>query len=196
MLTDDDPKAVASMIKYFYSFDYEIIDSSNHAEAYDHLEVYCLADKYDVLDLRNISLKKFRQSMGEYERDTCAFLPLIKAVYADTTSANDDIRCATVNTWLCGERTPENSVEIEELRSKMGEMPEFVTDLALRYAQVFDGSRPTIWCKKCGHYYSAYSVEEVTKKSCTFCGNKNTNEDGGSVHIEGTLHVTPCWEGA
>ena len=68
-LEEDNPLAVARMITYFYTFDYD--DSLTSVEAntnkvYNELDmnawVYVTADKYDVPELRTMALRKFMQA--------------------------------------------------------------------------------------------------------------------------------------
>lgn len=60
-----------------------------------HAKVYTLADCYDILDLKQLALRKFNAIIPERWsdiRDVPAFLALVREVYASTNDSNPGLR--------------------------------------------------------------------------------------------------------
>ena len=84
-LEDDDPNAVQQMIEYLYKLDFEYY----HSDIYRHFqlfEVYILADKYDIPDLRRWCRLAFQEEMYQVDWTSGDLHELVEAAWTSLPS--------------------------------------------------------------------------------------------------------------
>jgi len=81
-LEDDDPDAVKLMLKFLYTGDYPY-----HNELCTAVEIYVLADKYDLPTLARIVAERFKKDgLGEYELSV--FIEAVRTIYLKTSNGS------------------------------------------------------------------------------------------------------------
>ncbi|KAK4901663.1 hypothetical protein LTR27_001435 [Elasticomyces elasticus] len=137
-LKEDDPSAVAAMLDYVYNFDYP--DDANHDNTESispilfNLQVYVLADKYDIPHLGRIAESKFCQRANEDWKDA-AFAEAAALVFIEDAGAAAELR------WLVVELATLHSLGLSK------------DDVGTRFQEVV-GSVPALglalWLKQIG----------------------------------------------
>lgn len=109
-LKEDLTSMVDRMVYYFYNFDYyNGTDSTKPTEAKPwpalsvHIQMYSIADKYDVPGLRTLALEKFKASISAHDV-TCGILT--NATHAinklQLPESDTALRNIVVDAWLLG----------------------------------------------------------------------------------------------
>ena len=111
-LKEDLTSMVDRMVYYFYNFDYyNGIDSTKPTEAKPwpalsvHIQMYSIADKYDVPGLRKLALEKFKALISRPDVIRADFSRILKnATYAinklQLPESNTALRDLLVDAWL------------------------------------------------------------------------------------------------
>ena len=84
-LEDDDPNAVQQMIEYLYKLDFEYYRSDNYRH-FQLFEVYILADKYDIPDLRRWCRLAFQEEMYQVDWTSGDLHELVEAAWTSLPS--------------------------------------------------------------------------------------------------------------
>ena len=155
------------------------------------MQVYRLADKYEVPDLKALAVKRFRFAASVYYDNGSDLLLALKLLYENTTSVHADIRSAAVDAWLCRNRISDGEEDSQAFTKSLTEMPQFAADLATRYAKSYSGSygRFQVHCV-CGRPIEDYSYHAFVAKQCQDCGS-NTRWRKATVSLCGTLETRP-----
>ncbi|KAI6801856.1 hypothetical protein KC361_g1491 [Hortaea werneckii] len=102
-LHDDHPAAIALMVKYFYSFD-DATDAStdNHfANPLEmHAQVYVVADKYGVEDLKQLACRKFTDLVPDIVPQNLDPTDAIRILYTATPDQESNkLRKVAMTAW-------------------------------------------------------------------------------------------------
>lgn len=104
-LHDDPPEVVDRMLRYFYNFDYEAKeDYSSYMTRYTapiHVQMYCIADKYEVPGLRMLALEKFKSVTSVLCQQWYVLAQATHAVNeAQLPESDTSLRDILVDAWL------------------------------------------------------------------------------------------------
>ncbi|TKA63514.1 hypothetical protein B0A49_09072 [Cryomyces minteri] len=153
-LEGNDPYSVAALLSFVYTFDY---DDSEHDESAKlcplsfNVQVYLIADKYDISALQDLAASKFKKctttggvsNLGD-------FVLAVRAIYG-WTKEDDTLRDAAVAfAWA---RTNILSPDSEELVQVLLDLPEFAVDLIKRATEL--SRRDVYHCPSCKKYWFA-----------------------------------------
>ncbi|KAK3659700.1 hypothetical protein LTR56_001063 [Elasticomyces elasticus] len=114
-LKEDDPSAVAAMLGYVYNFDYPDDANVDNAEPMApimfNLQIFVIADKYDIPHLCRIRRTKFCQRVNEGWKDA-AFAEVAALVFGDDAGAASQFRDVVVGvaTEHCSELSQDDVV--------------------------------------------------------------------------------------
>ncbi|KAK5740480.1 hypothetical protein LTR17_004517 [Elasticomyces elasticus] len=114
-LKEDDPSAVAATLDYMYNFDYPDDANVENTEPISpilfNLQVYVLADKYDIPYLGQIARAEFCQRVNEGWKDA-AFAEVAALVFGDDAGAASQFRDVVVGvaTEHCSELSQDDVV--------------------------------------------------------------------------------------
>lgn len=127
---DDDSSLVQDMLYFFYHHDYNY--SSDSSELKRHVMLYAIADKYDILGLRQLAQDKFRKAMGFYwQKDE--FLAAIRLIYLTTPPQRTGLRVSVLSHLTERQNARFKTMMLmDEFRELMAEVGEFGRDIALR----------------------------------------------------------------
>lgn len=106
-LKEQNPHLAARMLQHLYSFDYsgqktclEGEEESCHiSELHTHAQMYALGDEYDIKDLKEEALWKFKNVMSSKEGQSdelTTVIEVIHTVYATTPESDRGLRDAVV----------------------------------------------------------------------------------------------------
>ncbi|KAK5679749.1 hypothetical protein LTS10_007697 [Elasticomyces elasticus] len=179
-LKEDDPSAVAAMLDYVYNFDYP--DDANHDNTEPispilfNLQVYVLADKYDIPYLGRIAESKFCQRATEDWKDA-AFAEAAAFVFMEDAGAAAKLR------WLVVELATLHSSELskDDVGTRFQEVVGSVPALGLALWQKQTGVRdyPKYhWCLcpslNCGARVFLYKwLDGEDDVWCTVCASRH-----------------------
>ena len=147
-----------------------------------HVDMYILADKYDIASLGVLALKKFRTSLGQARREPeteslsqskLAVLGNIPRIYALTSEHNSDLRDIVVEYARLQRSRDSTPAFTAELRKLFETVPEFAIDVLLGWLET-----PFLaHCKEfdCGR---VVRKQEVACGSCCCDGDDFNNRDG------------------
>jgi len=155
------------MIDYFYGFDYK--DEPKPKGKLKHsteinVAVYAIADKYEIVDLKSLAIKKFGLAIGNFITKKQDPLEVIRAVYETTPPNERGLRDVCVDIWTMGVinvKDPESKSRAQRL---FEDMPQFATDIAFKLASNTSTTRMEMACSchPTGHRHD-YVKPEVTK---------------------------------
>ena len=109
-----------------------------------HVDMYILADKYDIASLGALALKKFQTSMGQARREPetdslsqskLAILSNIPRIYALTSEHNSDLRDLVVEYARLQRSRDSTPAFTTELRKLFETVPEFAIDVLLGWLE-------------------------------------------------------------
>ncbi|RMY90843.1 hypothetical protein D0861_03435 [Hortaea werneckii] len=102
-LHDDHPAAIALMVKYFYSFDYATDASTDNHFANPlemHAQVYVVADKYGVEDLKQLACRKFTDLVPDIVPQNLDPTDAIRILYTATPDQESNkLRKVAMTAW-------------------------------------------------------------------------------------------------
>ncbi|KAE9969326.1 hypothetical protein EG328_006960, partial [Venturia inaequalis] len=152
-LSDDSPLAVNALIEWLYNHDYTVLtkedentkdlkDAWNSSEILGHIQVYVIAEKYDIKGLRDLAEKNIRRTLGPTKTNP-HFHNAIREIY-DNTGADDALRQQMAG--FASLHAKEEFATDGKFKGLMMEIPEFGADVAhfLCGGQMFKGLVPAI----------------------------------------------------
>lgn len=198
-LEDQDPFMVARMLQYLYHGNYDVVSfaeslssildkASSKAVLEDrslnqnfdfevHAQVYALATRFEIPDLKAMSAKNFVLELRSRNFSIADLVSAIDIVY--TTTMNDDIG---LRKWVVyrAQGFAEELLRQADFEAVFNDLPHFAWDFATQYARgniLFcsqcELTIPLGECRcgfhgMCGHRYCA--TEDASQISCTNCG--------------------------
>ena len=109
-----------------------------------HVDMYILADKYDIPSLRALALKKFQTSIGQARREPetdslsqskLAVLENIPRIYALTSEHNSDLRDIVVEYARLQRSRDSTPAFTAKLRKLFETVPEFASDVLVGWLE-------------------------------------------------------------
>lgn len=170
---------------YFQSFDYE----NTGMKAKDHVEMYLLADKYEVPRLKELSIQNFATAALESDKGTSELLSTINFIYQNTTGVHKDIRSATKLVWYAGNRSTKTVDEGTDLVKALQEIPEFTAELVRAHGECGSSSLfgMEYMCSACRRRVRARSVCELRNQMCG-CRAKTKHD---AITLSNGLQIKP-----
>jgi hypothetical protein len=106
-MDEDEPDAIAAMVEFFYQQDYEVSYPRSMSEASPeahghtmifHLQVYALANRLQIQDLKNLAAENFADVIIKHWGDP-SFPAAIQFAYsiAPPSTEGDDLRASVVD---------------------------------------------------------------------------------------------------
>ncbi|KAK3721724.1 hypothetical protein LTR37_002889 [Vermiconidia calcicola] len=195
-LKGENPNALSHAITYFYTLCY---DGEKALTTKDHVNVYLLADRYDIPGLSELALERFSASTTAYDEDVTGFFEVIQGVYENTTAVNKDIRSATINYWLMMSFN-KLGTDRSSLVQKLIEVPQFMSELILTYEKGHNGNRKTFYfeCQHCRKSERRtvpapdLKMADINSWTCPNC-RKMLKGSINELTTEGKLVLKPRW---
>lgn len=134
-----------------------------------HVDMYVLADKYDIASLGDLAKKKFEELANEHNGDSnrIPVLDMIPRIYAVTGGHNRGLRNSVVE-YARVERTKTDTFR-DQMESLFESVPEFAVDISRSWLEM-----PYLgYCKgDCG------KIMRPTNITCGSCRNFEKNKPG------------------
>lgn len=144
-LEEDDVLIIEAMLHFMYHFDYDD-DYDGYSSPIDHgpylpmmfnVNMYTIADKYDIPSLKVAAKKKFGSAVKFYWRRshlmvTNVLVEVISAVYNSTPTTNEGLR--DVLAQVAHEQI-EYLVDDDDFRHVLEQYPRFAIDIMSRMAR-------------------------------------------------------------
>ncbi|KAK5707158.1 hypothetical protein LTR17_020965 [Elasticomyces elasticus] len=200
-IQDADPIHVAAMVRFMYEGAYIIGFPKNTlsdilAATAFHVEVFMLADRFQILDLRTYALEQYRNGLIAsielfYDTPTTQdqFVAILRRIFPDNLqipSALTDTTTTTFGTmlgvYIGAAKLPHKERNIRRI---VEEVPGLVTLLMLRFANLVPRNLHGYGCPAC-HQTVFLAVEESRVAYCTACGLGIRGAEWAS-HVEVTL---------
>jgi hypothetical protein len=171
-LDDDKFEAIRLLVDYFYNTDYPATNTgmaSFGGVLLLHANMYIVADKYEVLDLKEMAVERFGKAVPAAVKNE-SVAPVIELVFANTASAQDSMREFLVDVWPILSsflRELGNDGAVHDLFAKV---PEFTAAIALRFTKLGPtiGEQFALRCDRCSTA-SAPNAEHVFLGYCRVC---------------------------
>lgn len=120
-LVEDDPDAVEAMLKFLYTCDYSYSKDDGLSL---HINVYALADKYDIPTFKTLAQSRFADEAAKQYRNP-KFLIAVRDIYNKTGDKGlRDIAAEIVN------RHVQTLFQTDESRQWIAEVPGLAADIA------------------------------------------------------------------
>lgn len=194
---------VEKMVTYFHTFDYNFKAAPGPFDKLlleKHARMYLIADKYDVPDLKVLSVKKFGQSAAALSDRPLHMVPAIKFIWDHTTSSHKDIRSEAINAWVVAEHEVGAGEKSQSTIKSLAKVPEFAAELAVMYGTNYTVDEPRFCVEcKCGTGIYADSIKYLQEAECGVCYQigdflPDTAEmTNGRLKFTFTLHRTRSW---
>ena len=137
-MTHDGPHLVERMIEFFYSGCYDEYphpDLTHPSPFKLHLEMYSLADKYDIPKLGKLAIDYFRDALdiddsaiATDDRKQVGYLSWVRAVYESTPDSNTGLRRAIVEHVVNCDSGDEGIMSNPRMKATFVEVPQFGWD--------------------------------------------------------------------
>lgn len=157
-LKQQDPHLVTRMLEHLYGFDYsgdkicvaDIEESSHVSELHTHVQMYALGDEYDMKDLKDEALWKFKKAMeakkGQDDELEC-LIEVIPTIYSTTLESDRGLRDLVV-TW--GASSLDQMKDMPEFRSAATEVPLYTIEVLPEFLKrVEDRQKSNRTCTSC-----------------------------------------------
>ena len=198
------------MIHFFYTCDYDdrVVlrkdDQGNDVVRNTlcvNADVYAIADKYDIPDLKALALEKSKIAAKAIYMHPARMLGAVRHIYTkvQTMASDTALRALVVDAWLMGGSALHEGVGKEKFTELVRQAPEFAADLTIRFAAGFEqhGNRKRLYCSGCNRYAEYSFLSPATKwpvdtsRSSINCGcNTSLKEQIGLI---GTVMVDKFW---
>jgi len=161
-LEDDDPAIIRRMVNYMYQLDYTYEPKAEHETSHMMIDVqmYAIADKYDIPGLKRLAILKFR-GLTNASWKTPAFPEAIKAIYETTPDSDRGLRDVVLK------KSVEHSKTLFKAETGFKEMlqeaPSFASDLA---KELSEGRIPDAKITKCIYCGNLCTVKASLKSGC------------------------------
>lgn len=157
------------MINYFYKFDYEtdLRDGAFTDVLELHACVYAVADKYEVLDLKQLAMSKFAADAASVIAQTRNPLPAIKSVYSATHWSDKGLRDIVLQFWSAASGMVIKQQGPDAVEKTLQETPEFAVALAMKYC-----TQPAVSYKSscsCGWNWRNVGKALLHSRKCDRC---------------------------
>lgn len=164
-------------IKYFYSLEYD--DSKTQDDVDNSMQlnarVYAVADKYEVLGLKQLAIEKFKKAAKQSLTEDAAILQAVETIYKKIALPKDDraFKDIVVHAWLYLVSIYRD-VEEEKMKEMLMGNPEFLYDVHL---QLISGikrlpdSSLELGCRRCEFVSRIDEEEEGEQFNCEQCGD-------------------------
>lgn len=171
-LKEDDPNIVHGMIHYFYNVDYDYhikdLTQVRLSGTIYNLRMYAIADKYMVLPLKQLALKRF-ELRCTYGWTLGQFVEAIEEVYSTPMvheRNREQVIVNCVKSHMSIMQHPETSPEHKEFHSLLRET-ELGADVAIALAKL----RERQHCNACIAYFERFGIPATTSRRNFYCSD-------------------------
>ena len=137
------------MLQQLYTFDYpghkisigDEEEPSHVSELHTHASMYALGDQYDISDLREEALWKFKRSMGTIEGHSARLtseVEVIPTIYSTTPSSDRGLRDAVV---AFGANNLERIKDLSSFESAVTQAPAYIVEVLPIFLQRLEQRR-------------------------------------------------------
>ena len=175
-LEEESPHLVARMLQHLYGFDYSghkisigaDEEPSHVSELHTHVTMYAMGDRYDIEDLKEEALWKFKKAIeakkGQVD-EFPYFVEVIPTVYATTPDSDRGLRDIVV---AFGVLNLERMKDLPEFKSAAIRVPIYLIEVLPRFFTRLENERSgrKVNCPKC----KKANQREYTWISCSHCG--------------------------
>ena len=165
-LKEQDPHLAARMLQHLYSFDYpghkisigDDEESSHVSELHTHVQMYALGDKYDIEDLKEEAVWKFKKAVEAkkgHGDELTTLVEVIPTVYATTPNSDRGLRDAVV---AFGVDRLEQIKDLPEFGSAVTRVPVYLIEVLPGFLKRVENKRRR-YKEDCSHCRSAENWE-------------------------------------
>jgi len=183
-MDNDDPDAVAAMLEFLYTADYSYDisvalkppDHTEHAMTW-HLQVYALADKLQIQDLKSLAQESFEEVVKEHW-DHPAFPLAIRSVYAIAPPGLGGTELREIVLKISTAHASELFTATDSFANMMEQVAEFGKDLSVQLAKQCAAVSQALYkmddprCHICwvGFGKNLKLLQELEYLTCPACG--------------------------
>lgn len=165
------------MLEHIYGFDYsghkisigDEEEPSHISEFHTHASMYALGDEYDISDLKEEALWKFKKTMEAkmgHEDELESVIEVMPTVYRTTPSSDRGLRDAVV---AFGANNLERIKDLSGFKSAVTQAPDYIVEVLPMFLRRLDDEkiRHREHCAGCGEPPN-WKFDRVR---CAWCGN-------------------------
>ncbi|KAM3416653.1 hypothetical protein BST61_g8244 [Cercospora zeina] len=187
-LEDDHPNAVAAMVRYLYSADYDDAANEGDGDQWDalvmNIRVNAIGNKYGLAELSLSALKKFRGRILAEGSNALGFLEALSAAYADDEHIEEPVRQLLMQ---CIMKSGKALLAREDFKQLAKSLPTLATALASEVFELWENeklqrSRPYSFYR-CSACNIAFGVEHTVPKEQYTAHTICCPGHGGPFHI-------------
>ena len=115
---EDDPDIVDCMVEYLYRLDYDDQASSAHGYLTVHALVYAMAEKYEIMSLKELAKSKMAEAIKRGNWFLESFVQALQVIWATTPESDRGLRDQVIPVFMKHkEKMKKDKLFIEMIRS-------------------------------------------------------------------------------